>query len=245
MPGKHRTLGNHRGLAATVVAGALALSGATSVGVAVAHPQRQPQVQLAAPSSAGLPAQQAAPSRPPVAASAAPHVIGPVLAASVPQSLAIPAIGVRSPLLRLGQTAKGAMVTPAPGRDYDKAGWYRYSPTPGSLGPAVIAGHVDSARNGPSVFYRLGSLRPHDTVLVTRADGLVAVFAVDEVRRYHKTAFPTRLVYGNTDHAALRLITCGGAFDRSSGNYVDNIVVFASLVRGIGVRRPTVRPPAR
>lgn len=156
--------------------------------------------------------------------------VGVVLPASAPLVLTIPAIRVRSSLLQLGQEADGSLEVPAPGPQYDQAGWYRYSPTPGSLGPAVIAGHIDSAAKGPSVFYRLGALKPHDVVQVSRADGSVAEFAVDAVRRYPKTDFPSGLVYGNTDHAALRLITCGGAFDRSSGHYVDNIVVTASLV---------------
>jgi hypothetical protein len=93
----------------------------------------------------------------------------------------------------------------------------------------VIVGHVDSAANGPSVFWRLGSLRPRDIVRVTRADGTVAVFLVDDVRRFRKTRFPSQLVYGNTNHAALRLITCGGPLE--GGHYRDNIVVRASLVR--------------
>ena len=122
------------------------------------------------------------------------------------------------------------MEVPEPGPRYDDVGWYRHSPTPGSLGPAVLVGHVDSAANGPSVFYRLGSLRRNDKVRVTRADGTVAVFAVDSVRRFRKSQFPTRLVYGNTDHAALRLITCGGPIEADSGHYRDNIVVLASLI---------------
>jgi sortase (surface protein transpeptidase) len=156
-------------------------------------------------------------------------VVGPVLQRSLPVALAIPAIGVKTPLQRLGQTPDGELAVPAPGPKYDWPGWYRYSPTPGSLGPSVIVGHVDSAANGPSVFWRLASLRPHDTVRVTRADGSVAVFAVDDVRRFRKTHFPSRLVYGNTNNAALRLITCGGPLE--GGHYRDNIVVRASLVR--------------
>jgi hypothetical protein len=153
--------------------------------------------------------------------------------ASEPVSLAIAAIGVKSPLsLHLGQTAQGTIEVPAPGPHYNEAAWYRYSPTPGALGPAVIVGHVDSAADGPSVFYKLGALRQHDKVRITRADGSVAVFAVDDVRRFQKSQFPTSLVYGNTDHAALRLITCGGPFDRDTGSYLDNIVVLASLVSG-------------
>lgn len=220
--------GHRRRLAATVVTGLLAVSGVAFLGVAVTSPQptRQPpvsKVDSAGPSPRGV---AGSPRQ------GAPEVVGPVLATSRPVALAIPAIGVDSAMLGLGlgQTADGAMEVPAPGPEYDKPGWYRYSPTPGALGPAVIAGHVDSAENGPSVFFRLASLRPRDKVRVTRADGSVAVFAVDDVRRYRKTRFPSRLVYGNTDHAALRLITCGGPFDRDSGSYRDNIIVLASLI---------------
>ncbi|MDN5751557.1 MAG: class F sortase [Pseudonocardia sp.] len=115
-------------------------------------------------------------------------------------------------------------------RDYALAGWYRPGPTPGEAGPAVVVGHVDSAADGPAVFFRLGELRPGAEVLVERADGRTAVFAVDRAARYPKDEFPTREVYGPTDHAALRLITCGGDFDAASGHYRDNIVAFARLV---------------
>jgi sortase (surface protein transpeptidase) len=167
----------------------------------------------------------------PISRDSKPKVVGPVLTASEPVSLSIPAIGVQTPLLHLGQTPQGSLAVPAPGPDYNKAAWYQNSPPPGSLGPAVLVGHIDSAAEGPSVFFYLGGLHPRDTVRVTRADGSVAVFAVDEVRRFHKKDFPTQLVYGNTDHAALRIITCGGAFDRDSGSYVDNTIVLASLIR--------------
>jgi sortase (surface protein transpeptidase) len=119
---------------------------------------------------------------------------------------------------------------PAPGPYYDDAAWYEHSSTPGAIGPAVIIGHVDSAANGPSVFFHLRDLRPGQEILITRADGLVAVFRVDGVGAYPKLDFPTQLVYGETDHAALRLITCGGTFDRATGHYQDNIIVFASLI---------------
>jgi hypothetical protein len=232
------TAGNHRGLIATVVSGVLALSGVAVIGYAVSQPEQAPEPPLSAavsptttpsqePTTANVP-----PAPPPSRATAAARVVGPVMPASNPVSLAIPAISVQSSLLSVGLTTQGTLEVPAPGPDYNKAAWYRLSPTPGSLGPAVLLGHVDSKADGPSVFYKLGSLRAKDQVLVTRADGRVAVFAVDEVKRYHKTAFPTQVVYGNTDHAALRLITCGGPFDRDTGSYMDNIVVMASLLRG-------------
>jgi sortase (surface protein transpeptidase) len=219
--------GGHRGLVVTVVTGLLAAAGAVCIGVAVTHqdPPHPPEAAVRSPSAqpqSAVPGPTATPK--PVTA-----VVGPVLAPSVPVSLTIPAIGVRTPLQRLGQTADGSLEVPAPGPKYDYPGWYRYSPTPGSLGPSVIVGHVDSAANGPSVFWRLGNLRPRDTVRVARADGSVAIFVVDDVRRFRKTRFPSRLVYGNTDHAALRIITCGGPLE--GGHYRDNIVVLASLVR--------------
>jgi sortase (surface protein transpeptidase) len=133
-------------------------------------------------------------------------------------------------MLHLGQTAQGALQVPPRGPDYDKVAWYRNSPTPGSIGPAILVGHIDSAAKGPSVFYRLSALKRGDLVLVTRADRSVAVFKVDDVRRFRKRGFPTNLVYGDTDHAALRIITCGGAFDANVGHYVDNTVVLASLI---------------
>ena len=154
--------------------------------------------------------------------------LGPVLPAADPVGLTIPSIGVASDVLEpLVVGADGVLPAPA---DYALPGWYTGGPNPGQLGPAVIAGHVDGP-DGPAVFYRLGELAPGAAVDVARADGTVARFVVDAVERYAKAAFPTSRVYGNTtDRAELRLITCGGAFDRSAGHYVDNIVVFAHLL---------------
>jgi hypothetical protein len=158
------------------------------------------------------------------------QVAGRIMSRSEPVSLSIPAINVHSTLLHLGQTAQGSLQVPPPGPNYNKAAWYRLSPTPGELGPAILVGHIDSAKEGPSVFFRLGAMKKHDTVRVSRKDGSVAVFSVDSVLRFSKQKFPRELVYGNTDHAALRIITCGGAFDRDSGSYLDNTIVLASLV---------------
>jgi hypothetical protein len=218
-----------------VVTAVLALAGVACIGVALTHQRHPPQPPLSTADALRPPATAAASvSAPPAAPHAVTPVVGLVLPASAPVAINIPAIGVNSRLQSLGQNADGSMQVPAPGSSrYNLAGWYRYSPTPGALGPAVIVGHLDSV-NGPSVFFRLGALRPHDTVLIRRADGSVAVFTVDQVRRYPKSNFPTQLVYGNTNHAALHLITCGGSIDPATGHYRDNIVVLASLVRAIG-----------
>jgi sortase (surface protein transpeptidase) len=156
-------------------------------------------------------------------------VRGPLLARSAPLHLSVPAIGVESDLRTIGLNAGGEIRTPPLDRD-SHAYWLTVTPTPGQLGPATIIGHVDSAAYGPAVFFRLGDLRQRDTISVTRADGIVAVFEVERVVEYPKAQFPTFAVYGNTDHAALRLITCGGIFDPTKRSYEDNIVVYASLV---------------
>jgi Sortase domain len=146
---------------------------------------------------------------------------------SPPARLEIPAIGVSTPLVRLGLLADGAMEVP---RDYGMAGWFTGGPMPGQLGPAVVAGHVDS-RTGPAVFYRLRDLRPGDQLRVVRADGRVVRFEVESLARYPKREFPDDEVFGATTTPALRLITCAGDFDRSQRSYHDNLVVSAIRVR--------------
>jgi sortase (surface protein transpeptidase) len=149
---------------------------------------------------------------------------------SPPVRLAIPAIGVATPLGRLGLEPDGGMQVPA---DFGRAGWFTEGPAPGQVGPSVIAGHVDS-RTGPAVFYRLRELRPGQAILVERADGSRLRFVVEQARSYSKEGFPTVAVFGPVPEAALRLITCTGDFDRARGSYRDNLVVFARLAGDMG-----------
>jgi sortase (surface protein transpeptidase) len=207
-----------------LVAGVLAACGAIVIAVAIADQDRAPQP----PRSAAGSLEQNAST--PVARSSPKPAQELALPSSKPVAIDIPAIDVHSVIQYVGLTPEHTLQVPAPGPHYNEAAWYKYSSTPGSTGPAVIVGHVDSAAEGPSVFFDLGDLRPEDKVLVTRADGRVAVFTVDGVRSFPKDDFPTGLVYGKDEHAVLRLVTCGGPFDDSTGHYVDNIVVFASLV---------------
>jgi hypothetical protein len=151
--------------------------------------------------------------------------VAPAVRSVLPARVRIPALGVDSALARLSTGAAGALLPPA---DFAQAGWFTGGPPPGATGPAVIAGHVDSVR-GPAVFYRLAQLHSGDDVLVTRTDGTSLRFTVARVARYPKSAFPTAEVYGPTADPELRLITCGGAFDRSRRSYVDDVVVFARL----------------
>jgi sortase (surface protein transpeptidase) len=149
------------------------------------------------------------------------------LGRSVPVHLDIPTIGVSTPLMALGLNGDGTVAVP-PLRPDAPAGWYRHFATPGEVGPAVILGHVDTT-GGPAVFYRLRDLRPGDTVTVRRRDGSTAVFTVDRLAQYPKSAFPTDAVYGAVEHPALRLVTCGGALDATRGEYRANLIVYATL----------------
>lgn len=142
---------------------------------------------------------------------------------SEPTRVAVPAIAVDSSLVRLALDDEGRLEVPD---DADVAGWWSGGTAPGAPGPAVIAGHVDSA-TGPAVFYRLRELRPGDEIAVAGGEESV-IFEVDRVEQHPKDAFPTERIYGGTDRPTLRLITCGGLFDRSDGHYDDNVIVYAT-----------------
>jgi sortase family protein len=187
----------------------LVLGGAVTMGVATLSQRQAPQPSASAAGATGA------------------HR-GPSLRRSIPVAVSIPAINVHSKLLRLGLNSDGSIQVPPLPSSASLAAWYKYSATPGQIGASVIEGHVDSY-SGPAVFFRLGALRPGDTIDVTLADGVTAIFRVTGVREYPKIKFPGKTIYGATDYAALRLITCGGTFDNATGHYLGSTVVFASL----------------
>ncbi|MBQ1047031.1 class F sortase [Micromonospora sp. C51] len=172
------------------------------------------------------------PARPPQPDGAtAPHRTVPAphlspLPRAAPVEVRIPAVGIRAPLISVAADAAGALEVPPLDRP-GVAGWYRPGVSPGETGNAVLVGHVDSP-DGPAVFFHLGRLRPGDTIEIVRTDARMVRFAVHDVEAYPKDRFPTDLVYGPGDAAGLRLITCGGRFDRDTGEYVDNVIVFAT-----------------
>jgi len=177
-----------------------------------------------------------APVMRPVAAGVAalPAPTGPIVAppqsaapkpVAAPVSLTIPLIGVKTNLMTLGLGADGELQVP-PLSMASVAGWYTGSPRPGSIGSAIIVGHIDTTK-GPAVFYRLNKLTRGDKIYVKRADGTLAEFRVTSVQSYPKDDFPTQEVYGPVPDAELRLITCGGAYDFATHHYVRNTVVYA------------------
>jgi Sortase domain len=192
--------------------------GLVALGIAVAgHGPERAGAEPSASSAAPVPA--AAPTAPAVVAVTAPPDRGDLR----PTEVRLPTLNVRSALVDLDVGPDGALQPPA---DPDVAGWYVRGALPGLPGPTVIAGHVDS-RSGPAVFYRLDRLAVGDRVEVTRSDGQVFAYRVATVETYPKDAFPTARVYGPTPAPELRLITCGGDFDRSIGHYEDNVIVTA------------------
>ena len=201
-------------LATVALAAGLILAGAGAVGLVTA---RHPAVPQWNPAAAPIPAPAG-----PIAAVAQPQSAG----VPLPVALTIPAIGVQTRLIHLGVTAAGTLQVPA---STAVAGWYTGGPRPGAIGPAVIAGHIDS-HVGPGIFFRLSQLHPGDRVYVRRADGSLALFRITAVRSYAKDHFPTLAVYGPTPDAELRLITCGGIFDPKLGAYLSNTVAYAVQV---------------
>lgn len=141
----------------------------------------------------------------------------------MPTRVEIPAIGVDEDLIGVGLNPDGSMRTP----DFGDAAWYDLGPRPGAPGPAVVLAHVDS-KAGPDVFHDLENLEPGDRVTVYRTDGR-STFVVDFTEQVRKEALPYERIWADTDAPVLRLITCGGSFDHSTGNYRDNIIVYAHL----------------
>jgi len=228
--------GGHRGVfAAAVTTVMLVVVGAIIIAVGLRGSEGPPEADQAAgsvtPPAASAPSTDGpdAPTSPgpaPEPDTTRPD-FGPFLPGSAPVALDIPSIDVHSDqIVGLGLQDDGTIEVP---RNASQPGWFTPGPSPGQLGPAVIAGHVDSTE-GPAVFYKLGELRRGELIEVTREDGSVARFSIDRVETYEKAEFPTRTVYGNTSgRAELRLITCSGDYDKEDG-YLSNTIAFAHLV---------------
>ncbi|MEU9183148.1 class F sortase [Streptomyces sp. NPDC048484] len=146
-----------------------------------------------------------------------------------PQRVDIPALRVQAPVVTRGLDRRGA-IDPPPYGQSGTVGWYGGGVRPGAAGTALLVGHVDTETR-PAVFYHLSEVRPGATVRVVRDDGVIAEFTVEDVQVYARDRFDAQKVYGTrqSGRAELRLITCGGSFDRDSRTYTANVVVSAYL----------------
>ncbi|MBA2897184.1 class F sortase [Nonomuraea soli] len=185
-------------------------------------PRAVPQERAAAPVSAPVSMPASAPAR---AKREWPRPYTGELGRAEPNRVIIPRLKVSAPLVVLGIEADGSLAVP-PLDHANVAGWFGGGPTPGERGSAVIAGHLDT-RTGPAVFARLGELARGDVVGVARGDGTVAVFEVRRLERTPKAEFPADRVYGPARGRELRLVTCGGDFDRARRSYSHNVIVYA------------------
>lgn len=233
-------------LAVTLIVLGLGLAAGGALGVMPAFGSQPPAVPAAPPPVDGLPGFVAPEWMPePRGSEPVAQVVGPTLAAArdlaVPTSegstaasddttqfqvadpvrIVIPTIGVDADVIPLGTDDRGELEVP---QDFAQTGWWRDGPEPGEDGPAVIVGHVDSYR-GPAVFFDLAQLQRGDPIYVERQDGTRGIFLVSGTVAVSKAGFPTDAVYGDTDGAELRLITCHGAF--TGGSYDGNLIVFA------------------
>ncbi|WP_406398105.1 class F sortase [Streptomyces sp. NBC_00879] len=164
---------------------------------------------------------------PPTYGPVAPPVAELVLPRSAPKRLSIPQIGVNAPFTTLAIGKSGRLDAP-PANNSNLVGWFAGGVSPGERGAAIVAGHVDT-KTGPAVFVQLRLLKPGGKVAITREDGTVASFVVDSVESFSKARFPNERVYADTPNPQLRLITCGGSYDRKKKDYTENVVVFAHL----------------
>lgn len=147
--------------------------------------------------------------------------------AAAPTWVNLPSIGARSSLVQLGLNPDHTIEVPPVDQPL-QAGWYKFSPAPGQTGPAVILGHIDG-NHQQGIFWRLHEMKTGDHIQVGQSTGATLTFTVTKVDQVAKKEFPTDAVYGNTQDPELRLITCGGAYDREHRNYLDNIIVYAKL----------------
>jgi sortase (surface protein transpeptidase) len=144
-----------------------------------------------------------------------------------PVRIVIPAIGVNARVIPLGLNRDQTIQVPTNAAD---TGWFRPGPEPGEQGAAVIVGHV-ATRSGRGVFYRLGKLRVGQVITIRLQDGSTVRYVARSMITVLKSRFPTNRVYARTAQPTLRLITCAGKLNPSTGHHPENYIVFASIVR--------------
>jgi sortase (surface protein transpeptidase) len=162
-----------------------------------------------------------------------------------PAQISVPALGIEAPVESVGLLANGAMALP---QFLSDAGWLGSGPAPGSIGNAVIAGHLDGANGQPAAFWELGRLRSSDAISVITARGTQLRFAVVRIGRYDRQAVPLVAVFGPSNQANLNLLTCAGPYLQDQQTYRDRLVVYTHLVRVVNDATravPDDRPPSR
>ena len=143
-----------------------------------------------------------------------------------PGRLIIRSIGVNAAVVPVGVDSTGAMAAPTQSAD---TAWYKFGPSPGDAGDAVIDGHLDWYDTPRAVFFSLKDLHNGDDIEVQRVDGVSHHFRVTSVTSVAYNATVPGL-FTKSGPPRLSLITCGGQWDMRLGMYLQRVVVDSSLV---------------
>ncbi|MDR3642830.1 MAG: sortase [Candidatus Doudnabacteria bacterium] len=164
----------------------------------------------------------------PASAAFLPHPAPQVLTVNAPDPslLSIPSLKLSAPFEPLGLNPDHTIAVP---KNNMGVGWFVYGAKPGQNGAAIIVGHLDSA-SGPAIFASLQYIKPGDKIFITRADGSVVTYRVDSLAKFPQNRFPTQAIYGAISYPGLRIITCSGTWNKTSGHYSDNLVVFGTEI---------------
>ncbi|WP_194398084.1 class F sortase [Microbacterium atlanticum] len=137
-------------------------------------------------------------------------------------------VDVDVPVVPVGVETGGFMELPV---DPAIAGWYRFGSDPASPdGNVVISAHVDAPAYPIGPFSRLRDLAAGEVVEVTDAAGAAHRYSVESVTYYPKADLPVSELFARAGTRDLVLITCGGAFDSTTGRYADNVVAIATPI---------------
>ena len=155
-------------------------------------------------------------------------VARPVADVVSPNRIVIPKLKASAPIVKVGTTPDHELEVPL---NPKVVGWWSPGAKPGAaVGTAILAGHINYA-GVQGAMAEIGRLNPGDEVDVygtQNADAKHLVrFTVTGVRTYHKTHLPYKQIFDQKSVGRIAIVTCGGPFDASTGNYLDNIVVFA------------------
>jgi LPXTG-site transpeptidase (sortase) family protein len=155
----------------------------------------------------------------------------------------IPDFEIDAPVIVRGVDGNGVMEPPDGPVD---VAWYEFSAKPGFGSNAVFSGHVDYINYGAAVFWHLKDLEKGDIIQIALEDGTVYQYAVASRAAFAAEASPDEIaqIVGPTEQEIITLITCGGTFDSSIGQYDQRTVVRAERVYGSPAASSTPQPSA-
>jgi sortase (surface protein transpeptidase) len=148
--------------------------------------------------------------------------------AAVPVRVRVASVDLRMPVAPKGVAKDGQMALPP---RPSTLGWYRFGPAPGEAGSTVLAGHVDTRRHGIGPLARLREVEAGAAVTVLLSDGRLMRYRTVSVRSVDKQSRALASVFDRDGRSTLRIVTCGGEFDRDAREYEENVILTAVPLR--------------